>query len=942
MHRLIILTTCLASYSNVTIAQTTNLTVFASGTLPDSGQQFVTYRLWVDPGDEHEWSIASMEATIQGATYFQSCDNDGNPLDPNMFGTYPDSAFTSYYTVVASYPNTLESSINAAILPGSPVETDTHLFCEWLTWSPCAGAGVIAQFTIIPDSPNWSGTVMGVIYTLDYEGGPYPYSLAFDSNDYADCNLNGIPDEWDITSGSSYDCNDNSIPDECESDCNCNHVHDDLDILYGDSADCNGNGIPDDCADLEVDCNVNGIPDECDVDPSDPDGNGVIHSDCNGNGIPDDCTELEGDCNENGVPDDCDVDPNDPDGNGEVDYDCNSNRIPDECDIADGSSQDRDNDGIPDECPPIPIRLDYTATAWADNAGAQVVDNGPAYVTRTWGGTETPNHTTVSASAVLDYAGGGCTRGVIELAGSDGDYCCVWHEEFCEGVCVSDCGDTSGTISGTMEFGASAIFPYGTVVRLDLALQAYGDTAEYEDYHYRIWSNSELLVDMNPDTPDTMTCLLLAGSELTYEMHVYEQDAIGQGGYEGPYSEYDRTFEFMYRMVPLSTSVLLVCDKQNDQILAYDGLSGEQVSVVADASSGISYPNDVVYDREHNLYISSVESQSVIKLSALSGEPVMEYAEVQGPVGLLINEPYTLLISSYSHDKVMEYDLHTGVWLRDIVTTGSGGLDGPTDLMWASNGNLLVSSQRSNQVLEYERLSGAFVRVAAEGGGLDWPAGMLLDDGGNLLVASFHSSAVLQYSPSGEYRGEFVTGGSGGLSAAEGMAWSPNGNLLVSSRFGNEVLEYDGDDGSFVAVFAAGGIYEPTYITLMDVQGTDCNANDIYDTCDTFMSYSEDCNANSYPDECEADCNATGIPDDCDIANGTSSDINHNGIPDECECIGDIDYDNDIDIADLAQLLGSYGETSGMSYGDGDIDADGDVDIADLAELLGHYDDVCQ
>ena len=90
-----------------------------------------------------------------------------------------------------------------------------------------------------------------------------------------------------------------------------------------------------------------------------------------------------------------------------------------------------------------------------------------------------------------------------------------------------------------------------------------------------------------------------------------------------------------------------------------------------------------------------------------------------------------------------------------------------------------------------------------------------------------------------------------------------------------------------------------------------------------------------------ADCNANGRPDACDLADGTSEDVNGNGIPDECECCGDLDRDNDVDLADLAQLLGSYGESAGMTYEDGDLDGDGDVDLADLAELLGVYGTVC-
>jgi len=59
-------------------------------------------------------------------------------------------------------------------------------------------------------------------------------------------------------------------------------------------------------------------------------------------------------------------------------------------------------------------------------------------------------------------------------------------------------------------------------------------------------------------------------------------------------------------------------------------------------------------------------------------------------------------------------------------------------------------------------------------------------------------------------------------------------------------------------------------------------------------------------------------------------------------CSGDLDGDNDIDLADLAQLLGHYGTSSGAVYEDGDLDGDGDVDLADLAALLGVYGTSCE
>ena len=58
-------------------------------------------------------------------------------------------------------------------------------------------------------------------------------------------------------------------------------------------------------------------------------------------------------------------------------------------------------------------------------------------------------------------------------------------------------------------------------------------------------------------------------------------------------------------------------------------------------------------------------------------------------------------------------------------------------------------------------------------------------------------------------------------------------------------------------------------------------------------------------------------------------------------CYGDLDGDNDIDLADLAQLLSNYGMPSGAVYEDGDLDADGDVDLSDLAALLAVYGTTC-
>ncbi len=51
---------------------------------------------------------------------------------------------------------------------------------------------------------------------------------------------------------------------------------------------------------------------------------------------------------------------------------------------------------------------------------------------------------------------------------------------------------------------------------------------------------------------------------------------------------------------------------------------------------------------------------------------------------------------------------------------------------------------------------------------------------------------------------------------------------------------------------------------------------------------------------------------------------------------GDLDGDDDVDLSDLAALLGNFGLT-GVTPADGDLDADGDVDLTDLSTLLGNF-----
>ncbi|MCK4660547.1 MAG: hypothetical protein KAV82_13585 [Phycisphaerae bacterium] len=123
----------------------------------------------------------------------------------------------------------------------------------------------------------------------------------------------------------------------------------------------------------------------------------------------------------------------------------------------------------------------------------------------------------------------------------------------------------------------------------------------------------------------------------------------------------------------------------------------------------------------------------------------------------------------------------------------------------------------------------------------------------------------------------------------------------------------------------------------LDISGStspDCNLNSIPDECDIASTTSQDTNSNGIPDECDPDCNNNGVPDDLDISGSTSLDCNLNSVPDECDLCGDNDGDGNVDLDDFATfascMTGPGGSASASCLCKLDVDDDGDLDLADF------------
>jgi hypothetical protein len=87
------------------------------------------------------------------------------------------------------------------------------------------------------------------------------------------------------------------------------------------------------------------------------------------------------------------------------------------------------------------------------------------------------------------------------------------------------------------------------------------------------------------------------------------------------------------------------------------------------------------------------------------------------------------------------------------------------------------------------------------------------------------------------------------------------------------------------------------------------------------------------------DCNANGVPDSCDIFEGTSPDVNGNGIPDECENLADLNGDGVVNVLDLLSLLALWGPCADPCPPacPGDLNGDCTIDHLDLILLLNEW-----
>ena len=165
----------------------------------------------------------------------------------------------------------------------------------------------------------------------------------------------------------------------------------------------------------------------------------------------------------------------------------------------------------------------------------------------------------------------------------------------------------------------------------------------------------------------------------------------------------------------------------DNSVLRYDEVTGEfiQVFVSSDNNGGLDSPRFLFLGPDGNLYVSSFNTDSVMRYSGPTGRPLPApgltgaffvpegSGGLSGAVGILLGPDGNLYVSSRSNDSVLRYSGTTGDFLDVFIPAGLGGVSSPRGLVFGPDGNLYVNSFDTNSVLRYDGSTGAFLGTFA-------------------------------------------------------------------------------------------------------------------------------------------------------------------------------------------------------------------------------------
>lgn len=174
---------------------------------------------------------------------------------------------------------------------------------------------------------------------------------------------------------------------------------------------------------------------------------------------------------------------------------------------------------------------------------------------------------------------------------------------------------------------------------------------------------------------------------------------------------------------------------------------------------------------------------------------------------------YEVLVNSRGTHAVHRYDA-SGNFLDEFITSGSGGLIGPEQVLIHPDGSVLVTGFGNIAIKRYDGLTGDYLGDFTSGYALESPSKMSIGPDGLIYVTQWGTvqKKVVRFDLAGNYVDEFTS-----IDTPNGLGhfWDAQGRFYLSvyGNGGNGTVQRFADDGSFIDVFINSAILQgPTDI----------------------------------------------------------------------------------------------------------------------------------
>lgn len=275
---------------------------------------------------------------------------------------------------------------------------------------------------------------------------------------------------------------------------------------------------------------------------------------------------------------------------------------------------------------------------------------------------------------------------------------------------------------------------------------------------------------------------------------------------------------------PARSQEILVSGFGSGEVHRYDFNTGAYLGPMA----LVHEPQGITHDAAGWVYIAVEGDDKIVRVDPATAPltedfvfddpltPVDESGGLNGPTGVVFGPDGNLYVASFASNQILRYDGTTGVFLGIFVAAGSGGLNGPdAGIAFGPDGHLYVPSHFNHRVLRYDGTTGAFLDafIPASSGGLTNPRSIVFRSDGRVLVSSQGSDQVLRYRRGGTY--ERVMFGHQGVT---GFALSPlDGNYYSTSVTRNNVRVAEGTTGASLGervTPGVGGLDLPVFLAF--------------------------------------------------------------------------------------------------------------------------------